>query len=224
MVDQLNDVLQRLFLLGLLDADNYTPILLLLFILAKPKGGRDAFWFTVGVVGTQLAGGVYIASLFERLEGVDSWLLDWVAVFGQTGLGALLILTALYWRAERTGADNMDALETIGHRPIAWFAVGIIVELTKLVTGVVYFEAIRTILTATEFVPTQVMLLIFFNVVAFVPFIIIWLVYMFAGAAHPERLVGMRRWLLAHEPVLIRVALFAVGIFLIYNGFSYASI
>ncbi len=223
MVDPLHEVLPRLTLLGLLDADNYTPILLLLFILAKPQGGRDAFWFTVGVVATQLAGGAYIASVFERYRDLDSWIVDWITVFGQMGLGGFLVLLSIVWRAEKAGGPDLDALESIGHRPIVWFGVGIAIELTKLLTGVVYVEAVQTILAATPVLPFQAGLLLYFNLVAFSPFILIWLIYIFAGSAHPERLARVRHWLLRHEPTLIRLALFAVGVFLIHNGYRYGA-
>ncbi len=211
----------RLTVLGVLDADNYTPILILLFILAKPRGGADGFWFTLGVVLTQFAGGLLFAYAVTKIDGAASPALRAIAVHGQIIVGAGLIAIGALWRPKRPSDHDAAFLERVGHRPLTWFSIGVFVEITKLMTAVVYFEAMRRIMTCCARVGEQLLLMTYFNAIAFAPMILIWIVYIFVGAAHPERLKAMRLWLLRREPALIRFAFAAVGLFLVWNGFSF---
>ncbi len=212
----------RLTVLGILDADNYTPILILLFILAKPRGGVDGFWFTLGVVLTQFAGGVLFAYVVTKIDGVATPALGAIAVYGQILLGAGLVVLGAVWRPKRPRDEETAFLERMGHRPATWFSIGVFVEITKLMTAVVYFEAMRRIMTCCARLAEQLVLVIYFNAIAFAPMVLIWIVYLFVGAAHPERLTAARAWLLRHEPALIRFAFAAVGLFLVWNGLSLA--
>jgi hypothetical protein len=220
MIETLIELLPRLTVLGILDADNYTPILLLLFILAKPHGGKDGFWFTAGVVLTQLAGGLMFAYFLSRIDVMNTPYLLWLGIYGQIALGILLVLTGAFWRPRPRNYLEKDILSGIGHRPIVWFSIGVLVEITKLMTAVVYFDAIRRVLAATAVISEQLLLVAYFNFIAFLPMVIIWLVYLAVGISRPDKLTTIRHWLVKHEPALIRFAFVAVGLFLVFNGYS----
>jgi len=219
-------LLPTLTLLGILDTDNYTPILVLLFVLARRGGGPDAFWFTVGVVATQFAGGVLFALLYERLQALDLPWLRPVAVWGQITLGLGLVGAGLFWRKRSLHGSSMplhgngaeDLAQADTHNPVFWLVLGIAIEITKLLTGFVYFDAIRRIRDSGTVLAEQVGLLVYFNIVAFLPFILIWGLYLLLGRTNPEHLRKGRVWLQTHERALIRFAFIAVGAFLIVNG------
>ncbi len=220
MTDTIYFFIPKLTILGVLDADNYTPILLLLFILAKPNGGRDGLWFTLGVVLTQLAGGFLFLHLLSNFDADSRPFWRWLAIYGQIILGVILVLTGLRWRPS-VREENSDTLENLGHRPIIWFSIGVFVEITKLLTAVVYVDAVRRILSVSDSMSDQLLLVLYFNLVAFSPMIVIWIIYLSVGVTSPSKMIRLRRWVVRREPTLIRFALVAVGVFLIYNGYTF---
>lgn len=218
-MDTFNLLAPKLTVLGLLDADNYTPILILLFILATPRGGKDAFWFTIGVILTQLVGGVLFAYIILAYGETNSPNIHWLITFGQMLLGVFLALIGLFWRP-RERANMGLGLSKLGHRPITWFSVGIVVEITKLLTSIVYFDAVRRVLSATGEVADRILLLGYFNVIAFLPIFLIWIIYLGVGMSKPKTMANIRLWIVEREPLLIRFAFVAVGVFLIFNGYG----
>ncbi len=209
----------KLTMLGLLDADNYTPILILLFILATPRGGKDAFWFTIGVILMQLAGGFLFAHAILAFGETLSPDIQWLLTYGQILFGVFLVLIGLFWRPRQRAKMGIGLLK-LGHRPITWFAVGVFVEITKLMTSVVYFDAVRRVLSATGAFADRILLLGYFNVIAFSPLLLIWIVYLSVGISKPKTMANIRLWIVEREPLLIRFAFVAVGVFLVFNGYG----
>lgn len=211
---------------GFLDADNWTPLLILLLILAQTRPVRAGVFFTIGVVVPQILGGVLYMSGWQRIADYVTEDVAFTAAVLQLLVGGGLVLVALIQRPKHRDHDNMEELSRMvssGHSDFGWLAIGVLAELSKLATAAVYVAASIMIHEATTSMFERAIMLAWFNLVSLSPFAVIWGVYILLARNAQTVLHAAQDWITHHQAQLFRGAIVILGLFFIYNGYAHLS-
>lgn len=207
---------------GFLDADNWTPLLILLLILAQTRPVRAGVFFTIGVVVPQILGGVAYMSGWQHIDEYVTEEVAFTAAVFQLLVGGGLVLLALFHRPRHRDHDNMEELSrmvTSGHSDFGWLAIGVLAELSKLATAAVYVAASIMIVEATTSVIDRALMLAWFNLVSLSPFAVIWGIYILLARNAQKVLHAAQDWITHHQAQLFRGAIVILGAFFMYNGY-----
>jgi len=218
------DLWGKLAFYGFLDADNWTPLLILLLILAQPRPMRAGVFFTIGVVVPQILGGVAYMSGWQRISEYVTKDVAFNAAVLQILVGSALVLLAVFSRPRHRQHDNMEELSKVvthGHSDLGWLLIGVLAELSKLATAAVYVAASILIVETTQSPIERAVLLGWFNLVSLSPFAAIWGIYILLASKAQPVLHAAQDWIANHQGVLFRGAIIILGLFFIYNGYSH---
>lgn len=215
------EVWSKLAFYGFLDADNWTPIVVLLLLLAQPHPLRPAFFFTIGVVVPQILGGVAYMSGWQK---ISEYVTEEVALIGliiQFIIGVTLFGLAMFVRPRKRGFQRISQVFSTAHSDLGWLGLGILVELSKLATAAVYVVASILIVETCPHVLERAVMLGWFNLVSLTPFIVIWGIYLFLAQNAQKILHSAQDWITHHQGLLLRTAFAALGFFFLYNVYDH---
>ena len=202
---------------GIVDAANPSTIAPALYLAAGKDARRGLAGFIVGVFVTNLAAGVLLAL------GPGQAVMSAVPrpgdhtrhVIELTAGGLIVLLAAVLWVQRNRVARHVTANTARIDRSSLLLGAGIVV--VEFPTAVPYFAAFAAVVDSGKPIPTQVLLLLIFNVCFVLPLLVILALRAFAGEPARRWLErarsGIDRWLATLVPGLVLlVGLVLIGI------------
>lgn len=175
--------------IGLADSINPSTVVPALWVASTPQA-RGVGSYALGVFSIYLAGGLVlvfdpgpalISDLHHLGRTVERGL--------EAGVGVLALCLALtLWRSRHRGAELSSGRRT--HSRTAAFALGAGIMAVELPTAFMYFGAVSAILAAKVTAPTEISLLVAYNVLFTAPLLALLLVRRAAGA-RAERWISL---------------------------------
>ncbi len=163
--------------IALVDAVNFPVMLMLVFILGRANAFRNGLAYSVGMLGMHFAGGFIFAAGLSDFAG------RWLTALGryvgliEMAVGIGLLLFGLF---SKEPTDDLERRMWRARTSLAgWFAVGFAITWTKLPIAALYATAVHRIDTHAANSAWFVAGLAYYNVIAFLPFFIIWAVWLF---------------------------------------------
>jgi len=167
------DVWNTVTWLALWDTLNFPVMVVLIFVLGRPHPISHGFAFSLGMLGTHFLGGFIFAqggaSALRAGLGQIAPLMPFILL----GVGILLFALGITMK----GVPPRPDPERKDHTVAGWFAIGIALTFTKLPIAAAYALAVSEIVGATPNQAWVIAGLAYYNVVAFLPFFVIWAVF-----------------------------------------------
>jgi len=161
--------------IALVDAINFPVMLILIFVLGRPNPIANGLAYSAGMWGTHYVGGfVFAAGVSQSIGAFIISLGDNVAYIQIIVAGALFLSAAMMPRrpSEETRMAGAGARSLSG-----WFLAGFGITMTKLPIAVLYGTAVGRMQSEAESALWFHLGLLYYNVIAFLPFFLIWAVW-----------------------------------------------
>ncbi len=203
---------------GIVDAANPSTIAPALYLAAGKDARRGLAGFIVGVFVTNLAAGVLLAlgpgqAIMAAVPRPGDQTRHIIEL---TAGGLIVLLAAVLWLQRSRVAQHVTANTARIDRSSLLLGAGIVV--VEFPTAVPYFAAIAAVVDSGKPIPTQVVLLVIFNVCFVLPLLVILALRAFAGERARGWLErarsGIDRWLATLVPglvLLVGLVLIAIG-------------
>jgi hypothetical protein len=207
------DIWTQVTVLALWDTLNFPVMVVLIFVLGRPHPISHGFAFSLGMLGTHFLGGFAFAQggaslLREGLEGIAH-----LMPFVLFGVGVLLFTMGVLMK----GVPERAEVEGKDHTVAGWFVIGIALTFTKLPIAAAYALAVSQITHAAPNGFWVLAGLAYYNVVAFLPFFLIWAIF-FIWRTSSQRYLGEINILIRDNAArTMKWAFTVVGLFLIVN-------
>ena len=207
------DVWGSVTALALWDTLNFPVMLMLIFVLGRPHPVAHGLAFSIGMLGTHFLGGLIFShqaatGLADGLRAIAP-----LVPYLLFALGIALVAMGTLMR----GVPPRPSPARGDHTTAGWVAIGIALTMTKLPIAAAYALAVTQI---TEAAPNEAWVIIglgYYNVVAFLPFLAIWIAF-FAWRASSQKFLGEINLLIRDNAArLVKWAMIGVGILLIGN-------
>jgi cytochrome c biogenesis protein CcdA len=203
--------------IGLLDGINPTTLGPALYLASGPSPRRSLAAFTAAVFGVSLVGGLAIAlGPGQLLLSAVPHPTHRVRHVIEIVLGAALLLgAALTWRL-RHRLDRVSGKLPSDASSAAALGAGIMA--VELPTAVPYFGAIAAIVGSDRSIGTQILLIVYYNVLFVLPLLAILAALTYAGPRALKRLRRAGDWLRRRTAALLAILLAAAGCVLVGLG------
>jgi cytochrome c biogenesis protein CcdA len=204
--------------IGLADSLNPSTIGPALLYAVRSHRPFQLLAFTAGVFLTSFAAGaVIVAGPGQLLVDKIPHLSAHTKALGEVGLGvALVILSAVLWHFR--GHVSRTIAKEPGSGLRGAFTLGVGVILVELPTAVPYFGALAVISGSKKSLPTQLGLVVVFNVAFVLPLVLIALAQAFGGSNAARFLMWTRGFVNRAGAAVLAVAIGAIGVGLIAFG------
>jgi len=199
--------------LALWDTLNFPVMVVLIFVLGRPHPISHGFAFSIGLLGPHFLGGFAFAQggaslLRDALDGI-AHLMPFVLL----GVGILLFMLG----AMMKGVPPRPDPERKDHTVAGWFFIGIALTFTKLPIAAAYALAVSQITHAAPNGFWVLAGLIYYNVVAFLPFFLIWAIFFIWRTSSQIYLGEINLLIRDNAARVMKWAFTVVGLFLILN-------
>lgn len=199
--------------LALWDTLNFPVMVVLIFVLGRPHPISHGFAFSIGMLGTHFLGGLAFAQGGASLlrEGLDeiAHLMPFVLFL----VGILLFTLGVMMK----GVPPRPDPERKDHTVAGWFLIGIALTFTKLPIAAAYALAVSEIVEAAPNSFWMMVGLAYYNVLAFMPFFLIWAVFFIWRTSSQAYLGEINIWIRDNAARTMKWAFTVVGGFLIVN-------
>jgi len=191
-------------------------MLMLIFVLGRPRPIMHGTAFTLGLLGSHFAGGLWFAR--RGAEGLAEALapLAPFVPYMLGGIGALFLVMGLMMRGVPEEPRPVPFLRD--HSSAGWFLIGILLTMTKLPIAVAYGAAITQVVAAAPNEPWVIAGLTYYNVMAFLPVFLIWGVFFSWQSASQAYLGEINHFIRDNAARIMKWALVIVGAVLL-GGF-----
>jgi hypothetical protein len=159
--------------LALWDTLNFPVMVVLIFVLGRPHPISHGLAFSLGMLGTHFLGGFAFAQGGASVLRAGLEEIAHLMPFVLLGVGLLLFTLGVMMK----GVPPRPDPERKDHTVAGWFFIGIALTFTKLPIAAAYALAVSEVVHAAPNGFWVLMGLTYYNVVAFLPFFLIWAVF-----------------------------------------------
>ena len=208
-----SDVWTSVTALALWDTLNFPVMVVLIFVLGRPHPISHGLAFSIGMLGTHFLGGFAFAQGGASLlrAGLDE--IAHLMPFVLLAAGILFFALGVSMK----GVPPRPDPERKDHTVAGWFLIGIALTFTKLPIAAAYALAVSEIVHAAPNGFWVLMGLIYYNVIAFIPFFLIWAIFFIWRTSSQIYLGRINVAIRDNAARTMKWAFTAVGAFLILN-------
>ncbi len=209
------DVWGSVTALALWDTLNFPVMLMLIFVLGRPHPIAHGAAFSLGMLGTHFLGGLAFAAGGASQLGQLLSAIEHQASFILLGVGILMLIMGVMMPAAPGPRPHFK--DPGDHSTLGWFIIGIGLTFTKLPIAAAYALAVSQVVEAAPNAAWVWAGVIYYNVMAFLPFFAIWAAF-FAWRETSQRYLGEVNALIRdYAARIMKWALVLVGGFLVGN-------